>query len=180
MILFFDSEHWPIELLLLLVAIVTTVLVIKFKKQMGVYMQVLGIDKRQLDNAFVAVNSFMRNKFPRIQRESGGWLYSSPSFDEIPNSPTKTNISERRMINHTVANNANCAVMSALGGCSEESQIILKGRYLHGLTGNIIKEKINVAGNSTYQNRVKKACLELADCLEGVRNYYHIPTDVIP
>lgn len=32
MILFFDSEHWPIELLLLLVAIVAIGLIIKFKK----------------------------------------------------------------------------------------------------------------------------------------------------
>lgn len=32
MILFFDSEHWQIELLLLLVAIVTIGLIIKFKK----------------------------------------------------------------------------------------------------------------------------------------------------
>lgn len=143
-------------------------------------MRILGIDKQQLNSAYSVVDSFMKYEFPRIQRQSGAWLYSSPKFDNMPISPNNSNSSERRMINHSLANNAYHAIISAIDGCSKESQVIIKGRYLQGLTGNAIKARLSIAGNSVYYDKVKYACLELADCLEGVRSYYHVPIEVIP
>ncbi len=40
--------------------------------------------------------------------------------------------------------------------------------------------KLNVSGNSPYYRKLKRACLEYAECLATISKYYHIDKSIIP
>ena len=75
---------------------------------------------------------------------------------------------------------ANKIIHAAIGGCSEESKIIIQGRYFDKLKQQHIQMKLNISGNNPYYRKLKRACLEYAECLATISKYYHIDKNIIP
>ncbi len=113
-----------------------------------------------------AVQWFFYDRYPVIKRRSGTWGdYTSPSIDGMPKAPSKGNSSEKKMIEHGVYASACYAVQYALEGCSHESQIILVGKYIKGMSDDDVKERLAISGNGAFRRRLKRACCEFADCI---------------
>lgn len=125
------------------------------------------------------------DKYPTIRRRSGDWGIKSPQNDVTGiHGSRRGNSSERSMIEYAEYTLAKRAVDYALAGCSSSyrhpSQQIIKYRYIQGLALNVIKERINKFGNSTYYRADDYACLEFADCLEAVCERLNVDPEIIP
>ncbi|TGY64019.1 ArpU family phage packaging/lysis transcriptional regulator [Limosilactobacillus reuteri] len=136
--------------------------------------------KEQLNTVYHNVDNFLKDDYPTIYRKSSEWFITSPSLDGMPKAPVQTNKNEDRFISHSIYDMANKVIHAAIGGCSEESKVIIQGRYFDKLKQQHIQMKLNVSGNSPYYRKLKRACLEYAECLATISKYYHIDKSIIP
>lgn len=137
-----------------------------------------------VDGTYHAVQWFFYDRYPVIKRRSGAWDdYSSPSLDGMPKAPSAGNTSEQSMIQHSEYASAYYAVHYAVGGCSRDSQIIIKGKYLGNLSDAEVRERLLINGNGAFRRRIKKACCEFADCIDPACEKFHVKRgngDLIP
>ena len=119
--------------------------------------------------------------YPTIKRRSGEYGLKSPQMDVTGISGSRFgNSSENMMIMFTEYSQANRAVEEAIKGCCLVSQIIIQKRYIERLEIYRIRPLINRYGHETYDNADKKACLELADCLERKAWENNVDREIIP
>lgn len=119
--------------------------------------------------------------YPTIKRRSGEYGLKSPQMDITGISGSRFgNSSENMMMMFTEYSQANRAVEEAIKGCCLVSQIIIQKRYIERLEIYRIRPLINRFGHETYDNADKKACLELADCLERKAWELSVDKQIIP
>lgn len=119
--------------------------------------------------------------YPTIKRRSGEYGLKSPQMDITGISGSRFgNSSENMMIMFNEYSQANRAVEEAIKGCCLVSQIIIQKRYIERLEIYRIRPLINRFGHETYDNADKKACLELADCLERKAWELSVDKQIIP
>lgn len=119
--------------------------------------------------------------YPTIKRRSGEYGLKSPQMDITGISGSRFgNSSENMMLMFNEYSQANRAVEEAIKGCCLVSQIIIQKRYIERLEIYRIRPLINRYGHETYDNADKKACLELADCLERKAWECNVDKQIIP
>lgn len=119
--------------------------------------------------------------YPTIKRRSGEYGLKSPQMDVTGVSGSRFgNSSENMMLMFNEYSQANRAVEEAIKGCCLVSQIIIQKRYIERLEIYRIRPLINRYGHETYDNADKKACLELADCLERKAWENNVDREIIP
>lgn len=119
--------------------------------------------------------------YPTIKRRSGEYGLKSPQMDITGISGSRFgNSSENMMIMFNEYSQANRAVEEAIKGCCLVSQIIIQKRYIERLEIYRIRPLINRYGHETYDNADKKACLELADCIERKAWELSVDKQIIP
>lgn len=119
--------------------------------------------------------------YPTIKRRSGEYGLKSPQMDVTGVHGSRFgNSSENMMMMFTEYSQANRAVEEAIEGCCLVSQIIIRKRYIERLEIYRIRPLINRYGHETYDNADKKACLELADCIERKAWELSVDKQIIP
>ncbi|QZN93802.1 hypothetical protein KZE55_04560 [Limosilactobacillus panis] len=119
--------------------------------------------------------------YPTIKRRSGEYGLKSPQMDVTGVHGSRFgNSSENMMMMFTEYSQANRAVEEAIEGCCLVSQIIIRKRYIERLEIYRIRPLINRYGHETYDNADKKACLELADCIERKAWELNVDKQIIP
>lgn len=119
--------------------------------------------------------------YPTIKRRSGEYGLKSPQMDVTGVHGSRFgNSSENMMMMFTEYSQANRAVEEAIKGCCLVSQIIIRKRYIERLEIYRIRPLINRYGHETYDNADKKACLELADCIERKAWELSVDKQIIP
>lgn len=141
-------------------------------------------DELDVDGTYHAVQWFFYDRYPVIKRRSGAWDdYSSPSLDGMPKAPSAGNTSEKSMIQHSTYASAYYAVQYAIRGCSHDSQIIIKGKYIGNLSDDQVRARLLINGNGAFRRRVKRACCEFADCIDPACEKFNVQRgehDLIP
>ena len=124
------------------------------------------------------------DKYERICRRAGDWGLHSPGMDitGIPGG-SAGNSSERKALSHVDYNNAKRAVSFAIRGCTHDSQVILKNRYLPGRKYRMpVYQLVTIlhCGRDKYYTLDDQACWDFADTIEAGCEIYHVSSKAIP
>lgn len=119
--------------------------------------------------------------YPTIKRRAGQYGVKSPQMDITGIRGSRFgNSTEKMMVMFNEYSQANRAVEEAIKGCCLVSQIIIQKRYINHWKIYRVRPLINRYGHETYDNADKKACVELADCLERKAWEHNVDKQIIP
>ena len=113
------------------------------------------------------VKNFLDHKLPhvlRIANESPSAL-QSPVINDMPVTHDGGNHNEDKLIKYIAAKELINSVAQALNNCSQTAFIILKGKYIKGLSDWQIEQNMCYSHAKYYQLR-DEAYNEFADCFE--------------
>lgn len=101
---------------------------------------------------------------------------TSPSFDPTGVSSHGTNNVENKFIRNTIADICVTRTILAINQCTNDTQIIIKNKFLLGLPDYVTYERMAIKDSQFYRLQTK-ALLEFAEVFDSLQEKYPLKID---